>query len=189
MENAMTTATREQNGTTERIVIPLSGMTCAACQARVQRTLAKAPGVSDASVNLMMANATVAYDPVTTSPDRLVDAIRSTGYGAELPVASRTAFEEQEARDREQEEEYLGFRRRAIASGVVGVVAMLLSMPLMADVGGVAHAMNDPFMRWHARVLGPSVHAIAPWLYAIPSRASSLALIVLTLGTMLWAGR
>jgi len=45
----------------EKVVIPVSGMTCAACQGRVQRTLAKAPGVVDASVNLMMGNATIAY--------------------------------------------------------------------------------------------------------------------------------
>ena len=47
----------------EKIVIPVSGMTCAACQSRVQRTLNKVPGVSDASVNLMMGSATVSYDP------------------------------------------------------------------------------------------------------------------------------
>jgi len=47
----------------EKVVIPVTGMTCAACQGRVQRTLSKTPGVVDASVNLMMNNATVSYDP------------------------------------------------------------------------------------------------------------------------------
>ena len=41
-----------------RVVIPVTGMTCAACEARVQRTLSKTPGVVGASVNLMMGNAT-----------------------------------------------------------------------------------------------------------------------------------
>ena len=41
------------------IRIPVSGMTCAACQSRVQRTLQQQPGVSDAAVNLMMHSATV----------------------------------------------------------------------------------------------------------------------------------
>ena len=68
----------------EQIRIPVSGMTCAACQARVQRALQKAPGVADASVNLMMNSAAVTFDPTISSPNALVDAIRATGYGAEL---------------------------------------------------------------------------------------------------------
>src|SRR5215208_6484059 len=78
----------------DRVVIPVTGMTCAACQGRVQRTLSKTPGVVDASVNLMMGNATVAYDPAATSPDALVERIRATGYGAELPVPDASAFDE-----------------------------------------------------------------------------------------------
>ena len=42
------------------IRIPVTGMTCAACQARVQRALQQQPGVADATVYLMMNNATVA---------------------------------------------------------------------------------------------------------------------------------
>jgi Cu+-exporting ATPase len=68
----------------ELITITVSGMTCAACQARVQRTLAKQPGVADASVNLMMQSASVKYDPSVVTPEDLVQAIRKTGYGAEL---------------------------------------------------------------------------------------------------------
>ena len=57
--------------TNEIVRIPVSGMTCAACQARVQRSLAKQPGVQDAVVNLMMRTATVTYDPDETSPIRI----------------------------------------------------------------------------------------------------------------------
>src|SRR5687768_4464775 len=105
-------------GATEEIVIPVTGMTCAACQGRVQRTLSKTPGVADAAVNLMMGNATVAFDPAAVTPDALVERIRSTGYGAELPVPDRSAFEEQAARDQAQEDELRELRTKAIASGV-----------------------------------------------------------------------
>ena len=81
------------------IRIPVSGMTCAACQARVQRTLQRQPGVVDAGVNLMMHDATVRYAPDAVSPEQLVAAIRDTGYGAELPPPVEDAFAEQEARD------------------------------------------------------------------------------------------
>ncbi|MEO8622255.1 MAG: heavy metal translocating P-type ATPase [bacterium] len=122
----------------ERIVIPVSGMTCAACQSRVQRTLSKTPGVHDASVNLMMANATVTYDPSAIQPDSLVESIRATGYGAELPVADRTAFEEQAARDKAQTEEFDELRRKAIVSGIVGAIAMIISMSFMSSAGTVS---------------------------------------------------
>ena len=115
----------------ERVVIPVTGMTCAACQSRVQRTLNKTPGVQDATVNLMMGNASVTYDPTATAPATLVETIRSTGYGAELPVPNRSAFEEQAARDASQQEEFAALRRKAIASGVAGVVAMFGPMLVM----------------------------------------------------------
>ncbi|HEX2778375.1 MAG TPA: cation transporter, partial [Gemmatimonadaceae bacterium] len=175
--------------TLDRVTIPVGGMTCAACQARVQRTLARSPGVAEASVNLMLANATVAYDPAATNAGALVDAIRATGYSAELPVAARSALEEQERRDRDQEEEFRALRRKAIASGVVGVIAMVLSMPLMVATDSGAHAASDPFMHWASGSLTPALRMAAPWLYALPPRAIVYALFVLTGATMLWAGR
>ena len=78
----------------ERVVIPVTGMTCAACQGRVQRTLGKTPGVVDAAVNLMMGNATVSYDPAAVTPDALVATIRKAGYEAELPRPDASAFDE-----------------------------------------------------------------------------------------------
>src|SRR5918999_3591053 len=122
-------------GAPETIRIPVSGMTCAACQARVQRTLQKQPGVADASVNLMMKSASVTYDPATVTPERLVEAIRETGYGAELASPDQSAFEEQEARDRAQEREFTELRLKALVSLAAGLVMMVLSMPLM-----MAHA-------------------------------------------------
>ena len=75
--------------------LPVTGMTCAACQARVQRTLQKAPGVRGATVNLLMKSATVAYDPAVTSPAALVAVVEGAGYGAALPATADDAFAEQ----------------------------------------------------------------------------------------------
>ena len=145
----MTTHTSD---TKERIVIPVSGMTCAACQGRVQRTLSRTPGVVDASVNLMMGNATVAYDPTTVDPAALVETIRSTGYGAELPIAERTAFEEQAARDEATAAEFAELRRKAIVSGVAGAIAMVLSMVLMnAATNWLLFALTLGVMTWAGR--------------------------------------
>jgi Cu+-exporting ATPase len=173
-----------------RIRIPVTGMTCAACQSRVQSTLQKQPGVEDAAVNLMMGNATITYDPAETSPERLVEAVRETGYGAELAAPDLSAFEEQEARDRAQTEEFLDLRRKAVVSGIAGVMAMALSMPLMADAANQAHGPTaDPFMRWTMTSLTPWLQSVAPWLYEIPAQALSYGLLLLTAAVMFWAGR
>ena len=176
------------SATAERVVIPVSGMTCAACQGRVQKTLSRTPGVVDATVNLLMGNASVAYDPAATSPDALVGAIRATGYGASLPARERDDAEAQRARDREAEDEFRSLRAKAAASALAGAVAMILSMPLMA--AGAHHgAVADPFMRWAMESLTPPLRAAMPWLYAIPASMLSWTLLVLTVGVMAWAGR
>ncbi|HYX26615.1 MAG TPA: heavy metal translocating P-type ATPase, partial [Thermoanaerobaculia bacterium] len=186
-----------------RITLPVEGMTCAACQATVQKALQRQPGVLDAAVNLMMKSAAVTYDPARVQPEALVEAIRETGYEAELPRPEQTAFEEQEARDRSQVQEFRILRRQALLSGAAGLVAMLLSMPLMSAVSAVsamsagAHAAHsapgnavaDPFMRWAMESLTPALRAAMPWLYRIPPAVLSWSLLVLTLGVMAWAGR
>ncbi len=121
---------------TVRVTIPVGGMTCAACQASVQRALSKEPGVLDASVNLMTESAAVTFDPAVTAPAVLVGAIQRTGYEARLPSPGHDTFAEQEVRDRDQAREYDTLRRKAIVSGVLGVVAMVVSMPMMS---GDAH--------------------------------------------------
>ena len=175
---------------TERIDIPVSGMTCAACQARVQRVLSRQPGVRDASVNLMTHTATVTFDPAASSPETLVDVIRSTGYGAELPTPSETVLAAQEADDRAYEQDFVRLRRKAVVSLIAGAIAMVLSMPLMAPVGhAAAHGTGDPFMRWAAGSLTPALRASLPWLYDLDPRVLSFALLAMTVGVMAWAGR
>jgi Cu+-exporting ATPase len=173
-----------------RITLPVEGMTCAACQATVQKALQRQPGVLDASVNLMMKSAAVTYDPARVQPEALVEAIRETGYEAELPSPEQTAFAEQEARDLSQELEFRTLRRKALASGAVGVIAMLISMPLMVANGHAAHGTTgDPFMRWAMETMTPALRAIMPWLYSIPPAVLSWTLLVLTAGVMALAGR
>ncbi|MCS6325956.1 MAG: copper-translocating P-type ATPase [Nitrospira sp.] len=176
--------------TREKVTIPVKGMTCAACQARVQRALQAKPGVLDASVNLMLKSAVVTYDPTATSPMVLVEAIRETGYGAELAAQDQTAFDEQEAQDRAQEEEYRELRHKALVSGSIGVLAMTLSMPLMGAAEADVHGpVADPFMRWAMESMTPAIRAGAPWLYTFTPGVLSYALLALTLLVMGWAGR
>ncbi|HSK78293.1 MAG TPA: heavy metal translocating P-type ATPase [Thermoanaerobaculia bacterium] len=163
-------------------------MTCAACQASVQKALERQPGVLGASVNLMLKNAAVTYDAAATSPEALVEAIRDTGYEAALPRPEQTAFAEQEERDRAQEEEFRALRFKAVVSGLLGALAMLVSMPLM--VSGTHHGpVADPFMRWAMESMTPVLRDWMPWLYRIDPRVLSYSLLGITVLVMAWAGR
>src|SRR5688500_15446434 len=102
--------------TTAKITIPVKGMHCAACQSRVQSALNKTGGVQDATVNLMLNNATVTYDSASVQPDTLVEAIKSTGYDAVLPAADANAFEEQAQQDREHARELKDLYRKTAVS-------------------------------------------------------------------------
>jgi len=137
----------------ERVVIPVTGMTCAACQSRVQRTLARVPGVADATVNLLLGNAAVSFDPGATNVDQLVSAVRDTGYGAELPVAERSAIDEQETLDETQDREFVELRRKAVASGAVGAITMIASMSLMGSIAlnYVLLVVTSLVMAWAGR--------------------------------------
>src|SRR5258708_36817926 len=90
----------------ERVTFPVTGMTCAACQSFLQKTLQSQRGVGDPTVNLMLHNATVSYDPALVNPEQLAAAIHAPGYGADLPDATASILEEQEEPDRTQFAEY-----------------------------------------------------------------------------------
>ena len=171
--------------TIETATIPVTGMTCAACSGRVQRSLEKTPGVSAANVNLMTGSATVEYDPAATTVDRLVETIRDTGYGAELPVESDSAEKLIAAQDEARAEEIAGLRLKFAISLVSAVLTMLFSMVLSELTPG---AMADPFMRVMMPLVG-EVRQAVPWIGRISADGLRYLLLVLTLPVVGWAGR
>jgi Cu+-exporting ATPase len=127
--------------------IPVTGMHCAACVGRVQHAV-EGEGVSSAVVNLMTNSATVTYDPAVATPESLVERIKSTGYGASLPVGTQTDAERQEEQDRARREEYLDYRRKGIVSLAIGAAVMLVPMRL---------AMRTPVWPWAQLVITSAV--------------------------------
>ncbi len=140
---------------TETCSIPVSGMTCAACSARIQRTLEKTPGVVGAGVSLMTNTATVDFDPAATSPERLVDAIRGTGYGAELPTPGLSAEELFQTQDVERAEEVADLRRKFWVSAGLAVLVMALGMPMAQVSPDAVHwillGLTLPVVFWSGR--------------------------------------
>ena len=180
-----------QESAVRTVTLPVSGMSCAACQGAVERALLKRPGVVDASVNLLMRNASIAFDPSVVAPSALVGVIKEAGYDAALPAPGRTAFEEQRALEADQVAEFRELRRGAILGLAAGGVAMLLSMPLMgADMAGHGEGVApDPFMHALMRVITPPLRSSMPWLYDIERPVLLVGLLGLTVWVMAWAGR
>jgi Cu+-exporting ATPase len=67
------------------VTLKVRGMHCGSCVAHIERALKKAPGVTDASVNLATEEAAVGFDPAATGPEQLQIVIRRAGYDVELP--------------------------------------------------------------------------------------------------------
>jgi Cation transport ATPase len=77
------------------IRLPITGMTCASCSARVEKALRKVPGVLTAEVNLASEQALVRYDPTQTQPELLQQTVEQAGYGVvvdevTLPITGMT---------------------------------------------------------------------------------------------------
>ena len=67
----------------------VGGMTCAACQAHVDRAVSKLDGVQSVAVNLLAGSMMVDYDPTQVSPDDICTAVDRAGYSAS-PVSTGT---------------------------------------------------------------------------------------------------
>ncbi|MBS6723977.1 MAG: heavy metal translocating P-type ATPase [Clostridiales bacterium] len=67
----------------------VTGMTCSACSARVEKCVAKLPGADKVTVNLLTNSMQVEYDEAALSEQQIIDAVVKAGYGA-APKGSRT---------------------------------------------------------------------------------------------------
>jgi copper chaperone CopZ len=66
-------------------VIPVRGMACFTCEVAVQTAVKKLPGVTEIKASAKQGIARISYDPEKTSLEEIVQAIRETGYQADLP--------------------------------------------------------------------------------------------------------
>lgn len=100
-------------------------MSCAACAARVEKTLNRQPGVCSASVNYAAATATVEYDSGTCSPEALRTAIQNAGY--DLVITAQEEKASQEA-DEAHNRRFRQLKFRATWAIVLAVPISVISM-------------------------------------------------------------
>lgn len=117
----------------------VTGMSCAACSARVEKAVSKVPGVTSCSVSLLTNSMGVEG---TASDQEIVNAVVAAGYGAAPKGAKKeqTAAEEEEAL---KDHETPKLRKRLTASVIFLVVLMYFSMGHMMWGWPVPAAMKD----------------------------------------------
>jgi len=137
--------------TVRAIDLQLTGMTCAACAARIEKVLNRAEGVH-AAVNFATESAHVEFDTEHSSPQALIDAVRKAGYDAAPAI---DPFEQPEQQARAEASRY----RRDLR---LFALATLLTAPLAAQMAFMvtgSHATQLPI--WLQFALATPVQFIA----------------------------
>ena len=116
----------------------VTGMSCAACSARIEKVVGKLAGVKTVSVNLLMNNMTVDFDENLLNTDKIIQAVIDAGYGASLPQEESAPRPAHKTAD-PMEDELAGMKTRLIWS-----VAFLI--PLMYVAMG--HMLRLPLPHW-----------------------------------------
>ena len=116
-----------EKSTNRQETFPVLGMSCAACAARVDKTLNKQPGVCQASVNYAAATALVEYDPSQTSPEALRHAVQEAGYDLVITHDEHTADEVEET----HRKTYQSLKRRTTWAILLAIPIAVIGMGFM----------------------------------------------------------
>ena len=117
----------------------VTGMSCAACSARIEKVVGKLEGVKSVTVNLLMNNMTVDFDENTLNDDKIIQAVIGAGYGASLPREENAPQTTAEKTVNPADEELASMKTRLVWS-----IAFLV--PLMYVAMG--HMFHLPMPSW-----------------------------------------
>jgi Cu+-exporting ATPase len=168
---------------TELVVLPVSGLEWAVSSEPLERELRAVPGVVSATANLAAGEARAEVLPEVVTPDALESAVQRAGY----TLAEEVAIADPVERERvSRAREYRTLLRKFWLAAGVGVVAMIVSMPLMMAPSALQRAdLLD-------RLMMPVVHwtlAVFPVLGTVSAGALRWLLLVITTPVLFWSGR
>ena len=129
----------------EKLNLKISGMTCAACSARIEKVLSKTDGLEHVSVNLATEKAALEYDPSKVSPQDIIDKIIKTGYGAEVILKNIITDEDKEKKEKAAADLWNRFRISAIFAVPLLYFAMGPMIPgIRLPIPGWMDPMHQP---------------------------------------------
>ncbi len=131
----------------------VTGMTCSACSAHVEKAVCKVEGVSEVNVNLLSNSMQVTYDEASADANSIIQAVTASGYGASLP---QTAGKAQAAPPREDvmAGELEQMKHRLVWSFVFLIPLFYISMghmmgaPLPGFLLGMENALAFAFVQF-----------------------------------------
>ena len=137
----------------------VTGMTCAACQARVQKSVAHLNGVQDCNVNLLKNSMVVTYDDQTVNSGQIIAAVEKAGYGASLQQAKGKSAAQAVSPVDTAKKEYETMKRRVIWSFVFAIPLFYISM---------GHMMGWPLPGFFLGTENSMIYALTLFLLALP---------------------
>ena len=149
----------------------VTGMTCSACAARVERAVKKMEGTADVSVNLLTNTMTLAYDEAAANPAAIIAAVEDAGYGASVKgVASAQAAPQaggsSEAGADTAEKEIRAMRSRLTVSILFLLPTMYIAMSHMLADWGLPYAAGFKEVFWGAE--NALTFALAQFVLILP---------------------
>src|SRR5574340_443300 len=152
------------------------GMTCSSCQAVIERTLQRTPGIGSAVVNLAAETATVTFDPHTLGVDDIVAAVRGAGYDAVPRVESAVLGEGDDAQREAQQAHIRKEKGLFLFSLVLSIPLLMLMVPSIMEsvsvrvatwLAGTLGGAWDPMMvvKYIGFALATPVQFIAGWQF------------------------
>ncbi|MGQ0824406.1 MAG: heavy metal translocating P-type ATPase [Actinomycetota bacterium] len=153
----------------------MKGMSCASCVARIEKGLARLPGVEDVNVNFATGRATAMFDPAVVDADALTREIGDLGYEVPTPSAHHDPHDHMA----HVEDPGVAFRRFLLAA--------ILTVPLVAI--SMFDALQFDNWQWVAATLGTPVVWVAGWslhrrtFAALRNRTATMDTLV-TIGTI-----
>ena len=138
----------------------ITGMTCSACSSRIEKSVAKLPGIQEVSVNLLKNSMVASYDESVLDTAGIVQAVEKAGYGA-LPKTSSGIQNKSRTENRTTkpevstaQAEYKKMKQRLLLSALFTIPLFYISMghmmgwPLPGFLLGMENAMTFAFTQF-----------------------------------------
>ena len=134
----------------------VTGMTCAACSARVEKVTNAVPGVEKAEVNLLAGTMQVEAENADVS-EAIIQAVQKAGYGASVPGEKKTVKKEDKA---PAEDALKEMKKRIVGSAVCLTVLMYFTM---------GHMIGLPAPHWYHGTQNALVAALLQFFLTLPT--------------------
>ncbi len=140
----------------------ITGMSCAACSSRVEKSVSALPGMKECSVNLLKNSMSVNYDGDVLNSRQIIQAVEKAGYGASLQSKGGKQSTSSKTRTSSADtvkKEYALMKRRVILSFVFTIPLFYISM---------GHMMGWPLPEFFLGTENAMIYALTLFLLVLP---------------------